>query len=119
MANKIHTLRRSSDFDFLKKKGRRVYPNSWLILNYLENREGKNRFGWTIPSKTGGSVIRNRLKRWCREYFRIQSLHPSKHYDVNVIIRAKSDVNYFKRLKFQEFKEELDKAIKQSFKKLR
>lgn len=112
MANKIHTLRRSHDFDLLKKKGKKIYPNNWLILSYLENSEDNNRFGWTIPNKVGGSVLRNRIKRWCREYFRSQKLHPTKHFDVNVIVRANSDANYFRKLKFQDFKEELDQAIK-------
>ena len=117
MENKIHTLRRSSDFELLKKKGKRIYPNTWLILNYLENTESKNRFGWTIPNKVGGSVLRNRIKRWCREYFKHQTLHPEKTYDVNVIIRASSDANYFRKIKFQDFKEQLDKAIGPAFKK--
>ena len=83
-----------------------------MILNYLENTETNNRFGWTIPNKVGGSVMRNKIKRWCREYFREQTLHPTKHYDVNVIIRANRDANYFRKLKFQEFRAELDEAIK-------
>jgi ribonuclease P protein component len=112
VANKIHTLRRRQDFDLLKKNGKKVYPNNWLILNYLENTENINRFGWTIPNKVGGSVLRNRIKRWCREYFRAQTLHPTKYYDVNVIIRASSDANYFRKIKFQDFKEELDSVIK-------
>lgn len=112
MANKVQTLRRSSDFEYLKKKGKRIYPNKWLILNYLENSEGENRFGWTIPNKVGGSVIRNRIKRWCREYFKSQELHPKKYYDVNVIIRASGDANYFQKLKFSEFREVLDNVIK-------
>ncbi len=119
MVNKIHTLRRSSDFELLKKKGKRIYPNPWLILNYLENTENNDRFGWTIPNKVGGSVLRNRIKRWCREYFKSQTLHPEKHYDVNVIIRASSDANYFRKIKFQDFKEELDKATGLAFKKYR
>lgn len=112
MANKIQTLRRSHDFDLLKKKGKRIYPNDWLILSYLENKEKHNRFGWVIPNRIGGSVLRNKLKRWCREYFRNKKLHDSKFYDVNVIIRASGNAGYFKKLKFQEFTEELELAVK-------
>ena len=112
MANKITTLRRKSDFEILKKRGKRIYANSWLILNYLQNSEHTNRYGWIIPNKVGGSVLRNRIKRWCREYFRNLRFHPDKHFDVNVIIRAKSDAGYFRKLKFQEFKSELDSAVK-------
>ncbi len=112
MANNIQTLRRSHDFELLKKKGKRIYPNDWLILSYLENEENQNRFGWVIPGKIGGSVLRNKIKRWCREYFRERKLHPSKHFDVNVIIRASGNANYFKNLKFQEFKDELEFAVK-------
>lgn len=61
--------------------------------------------------------MRNRIKRWCREYFKSQTLHPSKNYDVNVIIRASSDANYFKKLKYDVFKDEMDKAISQFFRK--
>lgn len=111
-ANKVSTLRRKQDFDVLKQKGKRIYPNSWLILNYLENSEGTNRFGWTIPNKVGGSVIRNRIKRWCRDYFRAQEIHPEKCFDVNVIVRANCDARYFKKIKSKEFKELLDLAIK-------
>ena len=46
-----------------------MFVNDWLLLNYKTSPQGELQFGWTIPKGVGGAVVRNRYKRWLREYF--------------------------------------------------
>jgi len=83
-----------------------------MILNFAQNDLTLNRYGWTISKKVGPAVQRNKLKRWCREYFRKSKHEFSKTYDMNVIFREINDKNFYKSLKFEEFKFNLDSGLR-------
>lgn len=84
----------------------------WLLVAYMKNDVGYMRFGWTVPGKIGPAVIRNKLKRWCREYFR-QILKSGSEFevDINVVIRPVDD-EFFKKLHYEEFKKSMDSFFK-------
>lgn len=107
-SNKLQTLKSPRDFEEIRKSGRKVQPNPWLILSYLNNDKSRLRCGWTIPKYVGPAVIRNRLKRWCREFFRKEDLNLS--LDLNVVLRRR-EKDFYKKLKHEEFNEALVTAM--------
>lgn len=113
MASKpsVRVLRNRSDFLNLSKNGQRVRAGGWLILNFLPNTCGHLRCGWTLPGRIGNAVIRNRLKRWSRVYVREQILpaYFTLAVDVNLVF-LKTDGDFYKKLDYDEFSKNLDKA---------
>ena len=114
MANKklasLPKIRSRRDFEFLSKKGKRVHINSWLLFNYKENQLGHLRCGWTIPKYVGNAVVRNRIRRWCREFFRDQrKLKWDPEIDLNVVVR-KREKSFYKQLSHSEFKNILERG---------
>jgi ribonuclease P protein component len=105
-------LKNRSDFQYIQKFGKRLKPVPWLLLNYLENEHGQVRCGWTLPRKVGSAVVRNRLKRWSREYFRAQSAEDQAlAIDINLVFRQ-MDTDFYKKLDYEQFGIVMDKAWK-------
>lgn len=111
---KNRVLRRKADFENLKKTGRRLSPTSWLIVNYGKNEEQQLRFGLTVSAKVGSSVIRNKLKRWCRLYFR-KAIDAGfdQGLDINVIFKTVS-ADFYKRISHKE----VELALEEFFKRI-
>ncbi len=64
-----HRLTRSRDFDAVYRRGRSV-STRYLVLYWFAREEddgGPSRLGIAVPRSTGGSVVRNRIKRQLRE----------------------------------------------------
>ncbi len=112
--NNLTILNRKSDFDYLKKRGKRIYPSTWMIINYLPNQNGRTRCGWVISKKVGKAVLRNKFKRWCRDYFRRTLKEQNKSVDINVVLKEMPGKNgnseFYKQLSFLEFKDSLENA---------
>jgi ribonuclease P protein component len=110
-SRKPGVLRRREDFLVLKAKGRRVRPANWLLMNYKANQLDFARCGWTIPKKVGNAVLRNKLKRWCRECVRsLQQDYLQRGIDLNVVING-ADGDFFKTIKFQDFKSVFERGL--------
>lgn len=92
----------------LSRSGKRLKVTPWMILNYIVDKNPKPavHVGWTIPKKVGTAVLRNKLKRWCREFFRKEELTPNQLIYLNIVIREQGD-DFLKKLTFQEFEEPL------------
>jgi ribonuclease P protein component len=110
---KVITLRRSEDFLRLKKVGRTIHVNSWILLAYAPNSEGVLRCGWTIPKFVGTAVVRNRIRRWLREFFGGLGNDLSVGVDVNVVIK-RYDKEFFKCLPHSH----LDQAVAQAWRRI-
>lgn len=106
-----HSIKRSSEFLSLKQTGKRYWPTKWLLLNYQKNHEGQLRFGVTASRKVGPAVVRNKLKRWSREYFRaLVVAGNSIEADINIIFKP-IDANFYKGLPYEEFVKALDRGF--------
>lgn len=69
------------------------------------------RFGVTASRKVGSAVVRNKLKRWSREYFR-ESLKAGNtlEADINIIFKPMEE-NFYKGLSHGEFVKALDRGV--------
>lgn len=105
-------IKRSSEFLSLKKTGKRTWPTKWLLLNYSTKDQKGLHFGVTASRKVGSAVVRNKLKRWAREYFRdfvTRSNQTGSPIDVSInIIFKPIDQGFYKGLQFEEFKKAMD-----------
>lgn len=71
------------------------------------------RCGWTLPRHVGSAVIRNRLKRWSRIYFRRILLNDEcLPIDINLVFR-KADGDFYKKLDYEGFSRVLDRGWRQ------
>jgi ribonuclease P protein component len=77
-----------------------------FVVYLASNNIGRPRLGITASRKVGKAVVRNRVKRLIREYFRVSKhcLPPSR--DV-VVIARKADAE----MRLQEVMRELDRVI--------
>ncbi len=67
-SGRLPTLKRRSEFLRTLRRGFRVPATEWLVLHVAPASEF--RCGWTLPRAVGSAVVRNRLKRWLREWLR-------------------------------------------------
>lgn len=71
------------------------------------------RCGWTLPRQVGNAVVRNRLKRWSRAYFRDRVKRgQSLPLDINLVFR-KPEGDFYKMLKYEGFARVVDRAWEQ------
>ena len=68
------------------------------------------RFGFTASRQVEKAVIRNKLKRWCKEYFRKRK---AESIDINIVFRKVKDEHFYKELKHDEFNAYLEKSWSQ------
>ena len=82
------TLKKNSDFRRLYSKGKSTV-NPYLVVYCRRNRGDENRLGYTVSTKLGHAVVRNRVRRRLREIYRLNSPALKKGWDIVVVARAK------------------------------
>ncbi|NIO11678.1 MAG: ribonuclease P protein component [Deltaproteobacteria bacterium] len=82
---KAHLTRRS-EFLSLSRGGKKVYTPHFILISRANQRE-VHRLGITVSAKIGGAVVRNRIKRVLREYFRKNQNSVASHRDLLIIAR--------------------------------
>ena len=66
----------------------------FLLLTHA-NREGKRKLGITIRKKVGGAVVRNRLRRLVREFYRLnKDLFPDRRDNLLKIKQAPAKLTW-------------------------
>jgi ribonuclease P protein component len=79
-------LLKRSDFLKLSLSGTKV-QNKHFVLIYSDNENRENRMGVTVTKRVGKSVVRNRIKRYCREFFRLNRCIIPGNVDINIIAK--------------------------------
>ena len=69
--------------------GRPGFSGPAFLVVWQQNKYGFPRLGVTASRKVGGAVVRNRIKRQVREFFR-QHRHDLPAVDLNVIVRSRA-----------------------------
>lgn len=115
----LSVLKQRSQYLALLKKGQKVRPSDWLLLNFARNDVNRMRCGWTLPRYVGSAVVRNRLKRWSRVYFRsVIKASDDLPIDINLVFR-KAENDFYRRLDYERFAEVLDRGWQQVRRRMR
>lgn len=71
---KRERLRKRAEYLEVQRGGRKVQTDHFLLLSQAQRDAGpsaaKARVGITVSSRVGNAVVRNRCKRWIREFVR-------------------------------------------------
>ncbi|HNT88956.1 MAG TPA: ribonuclease P protein component [Candidatus Hydrogenedentes bacterium] len=77
------------DFDAVFRDGRKVADRAFVC--YVARREGRQcRLGVAVSRRVGRAVVRNRIKRCIREYFRTHAPEFVAAHDVVVVVRPEA-----------------------------
>ena len=91
-----YSLKKNSDFRRLYAKGKST-ATPYLVLYCRKNRLGHNRVGYTVSTKLGHAVVRNRVRRRLREIVRLNREAVRPGYDLVLVARSRAvDAEYRK-----------------------
>lgn len=83
-----YTLKKNSDFRRLYNKGKsEVTP--YMVVYCRRNGREVNRLGYTVSTKLGHAVVRNRVRRRLREIYRLNSPALKQGWDIVVVARGR------------------------------
>jgi ribonuclease P protein component len=102
---KTARLRKRPEFLRLSRTGHRVHSANFVVIS-RPNEQTESRLGITVSGKVGNSVVRNRIKRWVREFFRRRRHELPAAIDVLVIARKSAT-----DLSFNFVKNELENIL--------
>jgi ribonuclease P protein component len=63
-------LLHSREFQHVTRQGRRAASDAFVVLVVVDSAGGCPRLGVTVSRRVGNAVVRNRVKRRIREWFR-------------------------------------------------
>lgn len=109
MENKTYSLKKSSKFKEVSSSGKRIYLSSWVFLLALTSEDKVSYFGITVSRKVGNAVVRNKLKRWVRNF--VQSDKWKKNFEGKTIVFVfkPQKEGFYSQLQFKEFTELFNK----------
>lgn len=83
------------------KHGKKIYSKNFILF-ILPNEFSFNRLGIIIKKDIGKAVYRNRIKRYFREFFRMNKHLINGHFDIVFKVKKECSIN-----KFRELEEEI------------
>jgi ribonuclease P protein component len=98
-------LTRRSEFLNLSREGKKVHTSHFIVITKA-NDKGENRLGVTVSTRVGKAVVRNRIKRLLREFFRRHRGEFSLYEDIVIIAKKGAG-----ELSLNEVSSELSKAF--------
>jgi len=103
---KKERLRKRKDFIEIFNQGKKTY-SSHLILFCRANGGQSARVGITASRKVGTAVVRNRVKRLIREYYRQHKSFFTAQFDYSLVVKQS-----FSRLPKRAAEEQLSALLK-------
>lgn len=94
----METLKKNREFKTVYEK-RKSIADSNLALYYTLSQNNITRFGISVSSKVGNSVVRNRLKRQIKEILRLNHDTISEGYDIIFVVRIRCRNIGFEKIK--------------------
>ena len=92
-----YTLKKNSDFRRLYAKGKSA-ATPYLVVYCRKNRLDCSRTGYTVSTKLGHAVVRNRVRRRLREIVRLNAAHVKPGYDLVLVARSRAVDAEYKKL---------------------
>ena len=90
------TIKRNHEFHRLYSKGKSAVT-PFLVVYTRQSRRSTNRIGFTVSTKIGCAVKRNRVRRRLRELYRLHKEELLPGYDLIVVARVRAvDMPYAK-----------------------
>jgi ribonuclease P protein component len=86
---KADRILKRSEFLGLSKFGRKT-QNRHFVAIFSPGRFQRTRLGVTVARKVGNATIRNRIKRFSRESFRLNRHIITGYWDINIIAKKKA-----------------------------
>ena len=86
---KADRILKRSEFLKLSILGKKT-QNRHFIAIFSPGRCQRTRLGVTVARKVGNAPTRNRIKRFSREYFRLNRHIITGHWDINLIAKKKA-----------------------------
>ena len=96
--SKLNRLLKADEFQHVYKKGMWV-SNRELTINYIKHSNPCSRMGVTVSKKVSKRAVdRNRIKRYCREWFRVNK---SRFHQMDIVLTAKPAIKQKTALEIQ------------------
>ncbi len=83
------TIKKNNEFRRLYAKGKSAVTPT-LVIYTRRNRTPGNRVGFTVTTKLGHAVTRNRVRRRLREIYRLHERELRRGADFVIVARARS-----------------------------
>lgn len=83
-----YRLLKYSDFLHVSNQGCKIFTPQFIFI-YYKSELPMSRLGITVSRKIGSAVIRNKIKRFLREFFRKNKSSFLQCYDISIIARKK------------------------------
>jgi ribonuclease P protein component len=86
---KTQKILKRPEFIRLSQSGKKLQDSCFIVI-YTKENLGSPRVGITVSKRVGNSVVRNRVKRLVREWFRLHRANWNGCWNLNVIAKKKA-----------------------------
>ncbi|MDX9785677.1 MAG: ribonuclease P protein component [Desulfobacterales bacterium] len=88
--SKADRILKRHEYIRLSASGKRIYTTNFIAI-YASGESDRTRLGITVTKKIGCAVVRNKIKRRVREYFRTNKDSFQGVLDINIIAKKGAD----------------------------
>jgi len=96
---------RSEDFRRAMKSGRRLSSKNFVCYLFRK-RDADHRLGIIVKKEVGPATYRNRIKRYCREFFRLHKHTIHGSFDIILFVKKGCAIR-----RYQEAEKELGRLL--------